>query len=259
MEPGGKSRGDDCADIREDDRADACEDGCEEGRAEVGGSRGGVKLWVFVGIVAVLLVLNWVFGWSETISVDTAVAQLRGVVDANPVLAGLVYVAASIVGCVVLALPGIIFALVAGTVFGAVWGTALCWAAVTLGACLSFVVGRFFLKDALKPKLAKSAALNRLLFEGAERSDVYLLAVTRLVPLFPYNLQNFAYGVTDIRFVPYAVYSAIFMLPGTAVYTVAAAGLVEAENRLLYFAIAAILLVVTLLVARVLKRGVTES
>ena len=218
-----------------------------------------MKLWVFVGVVAVLLALNWAFGWSEMVSVDAAVAQLRGVVDANPVLAGLVYVAVSIAGCVVLALPGVIFALVAGTVFGAVWGTVLCWAAVALGACLSFVVGRFFLKDALKPKLAKNSALNKLLFDGAERSDVYLLAVTRLVPLFPYNLQNFAYGVTDIRFVPYAVYSAIFMLPGTAVYTVAAAGLVEAENRLLYFAVAAILLVATLLVARVLKRGVTES
>ena len=92
------------------------------------------------------------------------------------------------------------------------------------------------------------------MFEGAQKSDVYLLAITRLVPVFPYNLQNFAYGVTDIRFVPYAVYSALFMLPGTAVYTLAAAGLVDADNRLACFVAAGVLLAGTLAVAAVLKR-----
>ena len=151
------------------------------------------------------------------------------------------------------------FALVAGAAFGAVWGTLLCWAAVSLGACLAFVAGRYFLKDALKPRLARSAALNRLLFEGAPSSDVYLLAVTRLVPLFPYNLQNFAYGITDIGFVPYAVYSALFMLPGTAAYTVAAAGLIDPANRLACFGIAGALLVATLAAAALLKRSVSLS
>ena len=70
--------------------------------------------------------------------------------------------------------------------------------------------------------------------------------MTRLVPLFPYNLQNFAYGITDIGFAPYAVYSALFMLPGTAAYTVAAAGLVDPANRLACFGIAGALLVATL-------------
>ena len=63
--------------------------------------------------------------------------------------------------------------------------------------------------------------------------------ITRLVPLFPYNLQNFAYGITDIRFSTYSVCSLIFMLPGTAMYTVGTAGLADKENRLLYIGIAA--------------------
>ena len=70
--------------------------------------------------------------------------------------------------------------------------------------------------------------------------------ITRLVPLFPYNLQNFAYGVTDIKFSTYSICSLIFMLPGTAMYTVGTAGLADKENRILYIGIALVLAVVVM-------------
>ena len=72
------------------------------------------------------------------------------------------------------------------------------------------------------------------------------LMITRLVPLFPYNLQNFAYGVTDIPFGTYSIYSFVFMLPGTAMYTVGTAGLADRENRVLYFSITAVLAAVVI-------------
>ena len=212
------------------------------------------KIWAFASIILLAAVGNHVFGWSDMLMNGQLTAHLQATMEAHPVEAALLYVALSIVGCVVLAMPGVIFALIAGTLFGAVWGTLLCWISVTLGACVSFVAGRYFIKDALKPKLAQNKQLNALFFEGVRKSDIFLLAVTRLIPVFPYNLQNFAYGITDIGFIPYAVYSALFMIPGTAVYTIAAAGLLDAENRVAYFALAAILLIATLAVARVLKR-----
>ena len=70
--------------------------------------------------------------------------------------------------------------------------------------------------------------------------------ITRLVPLFPYNLQNFAYGVTDIRFSTYSICSLIFMLPGTAMYTVGTAGLADKENRILYIGIAVVLAMIVI-------------
>lgn len=212
------------------------------------------KAWAFMGVVVLIAGANYVFGWSDLLVNGQLTTHLQATMEAHPAEAALLYVALSIIGCVVLAMPGVIFALIAGTLFGAVWGTLLCWISVTLGACVSFIAGRYFLKDALKPKLAQNKQLNALFFEGVRKSDIFLLAVTRLVPVFPYNLQNFAYGITDIGFVPYAVYSALFMIPGTAVYTIAAAGLLDAENRVAYFALAAILLIATLAVARVLKR-----
>lgn len=212
------------------------------------------KLLVFLGLVVLIVVLNFVFGWSDMIANGQFIDWLKSMLVEHPVTAGIIYVVLSIIGCVVLALPGVIFAIAAGTLFGAITGTFLCWLAVTLGAMVSFLVGRYFLKDSLKPKLSQNRQLNKLFFEGAHKSDIYLLAITRLIPIFPYNLQNFAYGITDISFFSYTLYSAIFMIPGTAVYTVASAGLLDADNRLLYFGFAAILLIVTLLIAYFLKK-----
>lgn len=212
------------------------------------------KLWMFVAAVVALLVANHFFGWSDWIASGDAQKTLESLLSENIVLACVAYVVLAIAGSVVLALPGILFAVAAGALFGPVLGTLLCWLAMSVGAWGAFVVGRYFLQDALKPKLAKSKALNNLLFEGADKSDVYVLALTRLIPVFPFNLQNFAYGITDIRFAPYAIYSALFILPGTAVYTIGAAGLVDVENRVLYVGIAVVLFALSFLVAWYLKQ-----
>ncbi len=73
------------------------------------------------------------------------------------------------------------------------------------------------------------------------------------MPIFPYNVQNFAYGITDVSFAHYTLYSAAFLLPGTAAYAVAAAGLVDEGGRAACFAVAAVLLAGTLIAARLLK------
>ena len=66
----------------------------------------------------------------------------------------------------------------------------------------------------------KNKYLKKWLFDESGKNELFVLMITRLVPLFPYNLQNFAYGVTDIPFGTYSIYSFVFMLPGTAMYTV---------------------------------------
>lgn len=217
------------------------------------------KVWVFLALAVLVLICDRAFGWSGRLTNPEALPALRRAMEENFVLAMLLYGAITVAGCVLLALPGVTFALAAGVLFGPVWGTLACWLSVSLGACLSFFVGRYFLKDALKPKLERSAYLRRLLFEGAGRSDMFLLAVTRLVPLFPYNLQNFAYGITDIKFLPYALYSAIFMLPGTAAYTVGAAGILDPKKRLPYLVCAGVLLAGVLVVSWRLKKRVVEK
>lgn len=212
------------------------------------------KVWIFVAIVVCILIADHFFAWSSWIANGELSRTLESLVNQNLALACVTYVVVAIVGSVILALPGVLFALAAGAIFGPVLGTLLCWLSMSIGAWGSFIVGRYFLKDALKPKLAQNKLLNRFLFEGADRSDVFILAVTRLVPLFPFNLQNFAFGITDIRFAPYALYSALFILPGTAAYTVGAAGIIDAENRIVCIVLALVLFTLSFGVAWFLKR-----
>jgi uncharacterized membrane protein YdjX (TVP38/TMEM64 family) len=146
------------------------------------------------------------------------------------------------------------FAIIAGLLFGPLLGTVCCCVATTIGAMLAFIAGRFFLKDSLKPVVMKNKYLKKWLFDESGTNEIFVLMITRLVPVFPYNLQNFAYGITDIRFGTYAIFSFIFMIPGTAMYTVGTAGLADEENRIIYIGIALALAVIVIGLGVFLKK-----
>ena len=200
----------------------------------------------FVLIAAVILLLDRRFGWSQLLGDLKNLPFLTELVQENLMQAALLYCIITVIGCVVLALPGVTFAVFAGVLFGPWLGTLLCLLATTLGAVAAFLVGRFFLKDTVKPMAEKNRWLKKLLFEDVGRSDVVVLMITRLVPLFPYNLQNFAYGITDMSVMTYTLGTFVFMLPGVALFTVGAAGLIAEGNRRICFAVAAALLALVL-------------
>lgn len=161
-------------------------------------------------------------------------------------LALTIYIVLTIIACVVLALPGVTFAILAGLLFGPWLGTVACSVATTIGAAIAFLVGRFFLQDSIRPMVIKNKLLKKWLFDSTGKNQIFILMITRLVPIFPYNLQNFAYGITDIKFSTYTIGSLLFMLPGTAMYTVGTAGIADKENRMLYIGIAVLLAVIVM-------------
>lgn len=173
-----------------------------------------IKIIAFAVIIVLVLALNHRFGWSEYLSDADNLMFLKKTVEDNFLWALCIYIVLTIIGCVVLALPGITFAVAAGILFGPFMGIFACLIATTLGAMLAFLVGRFFLKESVKPMLEKNKLLKKLLFSEDGKSDMIVLMITRMVPLFPYNLQNFAYGITDIGFWKYSIFTFIFMLPG---------------------------------------------
>ena len=212
------------------------------------------KLWIFIGLVAVILVLNHIFGWSSYLGDTDNLAFLKNMIQDNLLGAIAIYMAVTIIGSVVLALPGVTFAILAGLIFGPVLGTVLCTVSATAGAVLAFLAGRFFLRDSIRPAAMKNKYLKKWLFDESGKNQLFVLMITRLVPLFPYNLQNFAYGVTDISFVTYTVGSFVFMIPGTAMYTIGTAGLADAENRMLYIGVALAIAVVVVFAGIILRK-----
>lgn len=202
-----------------------------------------VKIIVFIIIVLAVLIGNHHFGWSAYLSDADHLSFLTEMVETHKMMAFWIYVGVTIVGCVVLALPGVTFAILAGMLFGPWLGILACLIATTLGAMAAFLVGRFFLKDAVKPMLEKNKTLKKLLFSDNAKNDFIVLMITRMVPIFPYNLQNFTYGITDIGFVRYSVLTFAFMLPGVSFYTIGAAGFTAESGNWMYFAVAIVLAV----------------
>ena len=210
-----------------------------------------------VSLIIIILVSNH-YGLSDKFM--NALPKLRGLVSERPVTAALIYIIATSSACVLLALPGAAFALIAGLLFDPFTGSLLCLIAATLGAVLAFIAARYFLKESVKPMLEKSLILKKFLFDDVQHSGVILLMITRLVPLFPFNLQNFAYGLTDIKLITYTVYTFLFMIPGVTAFTLGAAGLSNSERRGLYLFLALTLaLIVTLIGALVRKKFVKQS
>ena len=128
-----------------------------------------------------------------------------------------------ILACVLL-LPGGIITLAAGFLFGAIIGTVTVSVGSTLGACAAFLVGRTFARNWIQKKVAyrpKFAAIDQAV--GEQGFKIVLL--TRLSPIFPFNLQNYAYGLTGVKLWKYALASWIGMLPGTLAYCYIGSGL----------------------------------
>ena len=110
-------------------------------------------------------------------------------------------------------LPGSILVIAGGIVFGPLLGTLLSLIAATLASSCSFLLARWLGRDLL--------AIEK----GIARNGIDFLILTRLIPLFPYNIQNYAYGLTTIAFWPYTLISALTTLPGIVIYTVMASDL----------------------------------
>jgi uncharacterized membrane protein YdjX (TVP38/TMEM64 family) len=112
--------------------------------------------------------------------------------------------------------PGSILTLAAGAIFGLVKGTLVVFVAATLGASLAFLVSRHLARSAIEKKIAgnpRFAAIDQAVASHGGR----LVFLLRLSPVFPFNLLNYALGLTKVRFVEYLIAS-VGMLPGTLLY-----------------------------------------
>lgn len=116
----------------------------------------------------------------------------------------------------VLFVPGSLFGLAGGVLFGPVWGTIVNLAGATLGATAAFLVARYVGADWVRQKAG--ARLERLI-KGVEAEGWRFVAFTRLVPLIPFNLLNYALGLTRIPVVAYVLATLVCMVPGTLAYT----------------------------------------
>lgn len=131
--------------------------------------------------------------------------------SAGPIVFMLIY----IIGTVFF-LPGAVLTLAGGALFGPVLGTFYNLTAATIGAMISFIAARYLAHDWVEKK---TGGRMKQLKQGVEGEGWKFVAFVRLVPLFPFNVLNYALGLTRIKFSHYSMATYIFMLPGAVAYT----------------------------------------
>ncbi len=170
------------------------------------GARAGKLLLALAGGLALLFLGRWAGGY---------LPRVASWIDGLGLWAPLVFTAAYAIATVAF-VPGSLLTLAAGAIFGLVEGTIYVFFAATLGAAGAFLVARYLARTPIERRLAgnpRFAAIDRAVAaEG--RKLVFLL---RLSPIFPFNLLNYALGLTRVGFVDYLLAS-VGMLPGTLLY-----------------------------------------
>ena len=182
-------------------------------------------LWrpaLLLGTVILIIILSRVF------EVGDQLVRLRDWIErlgpAGPLVFAAVYALATVA-----ALPGSVLSVAAGALFGPVLGIITVIGAATIGASLAFLVSRYFARQAVAGWLEKNDRFKKL-DDLTEKHGGIIVAITRLVPLFPFNLLNYGFGLTKVPFKTYFWWSAVCMLPGTTLYVVGSAAIFEAVS-----------------------------
>ncbi|MEW6120967.1 MAG: VTT domain-containing protein [Pseudomonadota bacterium] len=149
--------------------------------------------------------------WRDRIDPAALQAWVEGAGAAGPAVFVALYALAT-----VLFLPGSVLTLAGGALFGPLWGTLWNLTGATLGASLAFLVARTLGADWVARRAGPR--LQRL-NDGVSSEGWRFIAFVRLVPVFPFNLLNYALGLTRIPFLTYVIASAVFMLPAAFAYT----------------------------------------
>jgi len=213
------------------------------------------RAWIKPAIFIVLL-LSLIF-LARTLGLGERIEDLRAWIEKlgfwGPFVFLLFYSIA-----VVAAVPGSALTVVAGALFGSVLGIIVVINAATLGAGFCFLIARYFARDYVSGWLSKSETFRRL-DNLTEKHGAVIVALTRLVPIFPFNVLNYGFGLTRVPFWTYLLWSWLCMLPGTVLYVVGADALTRgvAEGKVpwgLVGTLAAVVVLIALLVPLARRR-----
>ena len=179
--------------------------------------------WKPVALLAALLALALVFHW---LGFGGRIPNLKVWVKSYGPWGPFVFILLYIVATVA-ALPASALTIAAGALFGSFWGIVYVTIAATPGAAICFLIARHFGRSAFARWLYGKKRLERL-DRLIEAHGAMVVSITRLVPIFPTNVLNYAFGLTRVPFSTFVIFTLICMVPGNLLFVVATDAVVTA-------------------------------
>lgn len=177
------------------------------------------RVLVLAGIIAAIIAAR-ATGLTDSLDQE----RLRVFIQSTGLMAPLIYMGFYAIAPSLL-LPGLPITIAGGILFGPFWGVVYTITGATAGAYIAFLVARYAARGWVESRLT-SPRWKRL-DEGVERHGWKVVAFTRLIPLFPFNLLNYAFGLTRIGFIPYACATFFCMLPACIAFIVFSSSLMD--------------------------------
>ncbi len=206
-----------------------------------------IKPVVMIAVLTGVIVAARVFGLGERLG------ELRDWIGQQGIWGPFIFAGVYALATVA-AIPGSALTIAAGALFGSVVGTVTVIFGATTGAALCFLIARYFARDAITASLEKNEKFLKL-DKLTEKNGAIIVAFTRLVPIFPFNLLNYGFGLTGVPFRTYVLWSFLCMLPGTILYVVGTDAVTTAieERRIPWVLVGVVVLIIGLLTVIVKK------
>jgi len=220
--------------------------------------RSGMGMAKILGVIAIAAIVFLLFK-TGAIEYLKDREMMEAFIESFGIWGPLVYIVAYVL-VTITGISAVPMTIVGGLLFGAVFGVIYTVIGAGIGLSLAFLIARYIARGFIEEKFGNTDAFKKI-NEGVKNQGWFILATTRLIPIFPFGIQNYVYGLTSIGFLQYSVLSTIFIIPGTSVYVILAGAVASGDTAkatklaiiasLIFFAIT----VVAKLVARKAKKS----
>ncbi len=167
------------------------------------------KLFLTACLIALLIVVGQQFNLHQLL--HTSIAWVENLGIFGPIAFIIIYNLGTL-----LFIPGSLLTLKGGCLFGWFWGSVYVLIAAILGAIIAFLIGRYCSRDWVARKISKNSKFKAI-DKAVAKEGFKIVLLTRLCPVFPFNLLNYAFGVTQVSLKDY-ILGSIGIVPGTVMY-----------------------------------------
>lgn len=181
---------------------------------------------IIIGIVLITLVA--ILFKTGTIEYLKDREKMKALIESFGVWGPLVYIVTYTL-VTITGISAVPMTIVGGLVFGPLMGVVYTALGAGIGLSLAFLIARYIAKDFIEEKFGQTEVFKKI-NEGVKRDGWFILATTRLLPIFPFGIQNYVYGMTPIGFFQYSLLSTIFILPGTSVFVILAGAVASGDT-----------------------------
>jgi len=189
-----------------------------------------VKFIIFILLIVILIIIGKYTSLFNSINIDS----IKEFISSFGALAPLIFIAIYIVATIFF-LPGTIFSVLGGVLFGGILGTIYVVIGATIGSVIAFYISRFLGADFVN-SILKSKKLSKLdaYDEKLTKKGFIAVLILRLIPIFPFNGLNFSLGLTRVKPRSYILATLLGIIPGSFVLVNIGANATDFNNPLLY-------------------------